>query len=159
MKTFFEPGLEPEADLHLHSEADAAFDPELEPNDSAMFARSAMGGMPAAARAGVVNRTHRVVRHRATAMQARRSRVRSLMVPLAVCSVLLILTCLAVWTGLYQYQATEAAEAVQADVALLATADATDHFLVVLLWFVPVSLLAAVLSRRSRNGADSETIR
>ena len=137
------------------------FDPQSQPSDAAIFAHSALGGIHPVARAGVVNRTHRVVRQRAKVMQDRRSRVRSLMLPLVICSSLLILTGLAVWTGLYQYQATEAAEAVQADVALLATADATDHFLVVLLWFVPVSLalLAAVLSRRSRNGADSETIR
>ena len=42
----------------------------------------------------------------------KRSRDRSLMVPLIICSVLLILSGLAVWTGLYQYQAVEAAEAV-----------------------------------------------
>jgi heme/copper-type cytochrome/quinol oxidase subunit 2 len=117
--------------------------------------------MNTAARAGVVNRTHRVVRQRAKVMQARRSHVRSLMVPLIVCSSLLILTCLAVWTGLYQYQAAEAAEAVQADVAALAAADANNHLLLVLLWFVPVSiaLLAAVWLRRARNGAEREIVR
>jgi H+/Cl- antiporter ClcA len=114
-----------------------------------------------ATRGGVVNRTHRVVRHRARVMQARRSKVRSLMVPLVICSILLILTVVAVWSGLYQYQAAEAAEAVQADVAALAQTDATNHFMVVLLWFVPVSLavLAALWLRRVRETADSETIR
>ncbi len=94
-------------------------------------------------------------------MQERRSHVRSLMVPLIVCSALLILTCLAVWTGLYQYQAAEAAEAVQADVAALAANDANNQFLVVLLWFVPVSiaLLATVWFRRARNDADREIAR
>jgi hypothetical protein len=109
------------------------------------------------ARAGVVNRTHRVVRQRAQVMQARRSRVRGLMAPLILCSVLLLLTAVAVWNGLYQYQAAEAAAAVQADVAALAATDANNHFLVVLLWFVPVSiaLLMAVWVRR-RSGADRE---
>jgi len=65
-------------------------------------------------------------------IQAQRSRARSLMAPLAICSVLLILTCFAIWTGMYQYQAAEAA---QTDVAALATADTTNHFVVVLLWF------------------------
>jgi len=111
-----------------------------------------------AARGSVVNRTHRVVRERAMVMQERRSRMRGLMVPLVLCSVLLLLAIAAVWSGLYQYQAAEAAEAMQADVAAL---DANNHFLVVLLWFVPVSiaLLGTVLFRRSRSGPGRETVR
>jgi hypothetical protein len=139
------------------------FDPKFESqaDDTETFARTALGSMSTAARAGVVNRTHRVVRQRAKVIQERRSQVRSLMVPLIVCSALLILTCLAVWTGLYQYQAAEAAEAVQADVASLAANDANNQFLVVLLWFVPVSiaLLATVWFRRARNDADREIVR
>jgi len=79
------------------------------------------------------------------------------MVPLVVCSVLLMLIGLAVWTGLYQYPA-EAAEAVQADVAALAASDANNQFLVVLLWFVPVSMavLATVLYRRAGGNANNE---
>jgi hypothetical protein len=129
--------------------------------DAEVFARAAMGNIPTAARAGVVNRTHRVVRQRAKVMQARRSQVRSLMVPLIICSVLLILTCFAVWSGLYQYQASEAAEAVQADVAALAASDANDQFLVVLLWFVPVSmaLLGTIWFRRTHNSSEREIVR
>jgi heme/copper-type cytochrome/quinol oxidase subunit 2 len=69
-----------------------------------------------------------------------------------------MLVCFAVWSGLYQYQATEAAEAVQADVAAL---DANNHLLVALLWFVPVTLalLAALLFRFRRNGSDRRTAR
>ena len=131
-------------------------DSQFQPNDSANFTRSAQR-IPVAARAGVVNRTHRVVRERAKVMQEKRSRDRSLMVPLIICSVLLILSVLAVWTGLYQYQeAVETAEAVQSDVAALA--DANNHLLVAILWFVPVSvaLLVTVWVRRSRNNADEE---
>ena len=56
---------------------------------------------------------------------------------------------------MYQYQA---AEAVQADVTALATTDSTNHFVVVLLWFVPVSvaLLAAVWIHRSRHNSNDE---
>jgi hypothetical protein len=141
-----------------------SFDPQFDPqfnspaDDPATFARSAIGSVDTGARAGVVNRTHRVVRQRAAVMQARRSYVRSLMVPLAICSVLLVLVCAAVWTGLYQFEAAEAAEAVQADVAAL---DANNHLLVALLWFVPVTLamLGAVLFRFMRNGADRRTVR
>ena len=142
----------------------ASFDPQFDsqfnslPDDSAALAYSAQEGIELGARGCVVNRTHRVVRERATVMQARRSYVRSLMVPLAICSVLLLLACFAVWSGLYQYEATEAAEAVQADVAAL---DANNHLLVALLWFVPVTLalLAALLFRFRRNGSDRRTVR
>ena len=136
---------------------EAQFDSQLNslPDDSAALACSEQDGVGLGARACVVNRTHRVVRERATVMQARRSHARSLMVPLAICSVLLILIGLAIWTGMYQYQA---AEAVQADVTALATTDSTNHFVVVLLWFVPVSLalLAAVWFRRSRHNSNDE---
>jgi hypothetical protein len=133
----------------------------LHRNEAIAFAQSELNGIHAVARAGVVNRTHRVVRQRAKVMQQRRSRVRGLVFPLILCSVLLVLTCLAVWTGLDQYQATEAAEAVQADVSALAAMDTGNHFLVVLLWFVPVSMavLAILWYRRSREGAGSEVSR
>jgi len=143
----------------------ASFDPQFDSqfnsltDDSAVLARTALDGVTLGARSCVVNRTHRVVRERATVMQARRSHVRSLMVPIIICSALLILTGFAVWSGLYQYQAAEAAGTVQTDVAALAASDANNHFLVVLLWFAPVSLalLAAVWLRRIRNSADRET--
>jgi hypothetical protein len=131
-------------------------DPKFSQNETAVFARSAMRGMnTGAAGARVVNRTHRVVRARARAMQEQRSRARSLMLPLAICSALLILMVLAVWTGLYEYQM---AGAVEADVTALAAAEANNHFLVALLWFVPVSLsvLAAVWVRRSRPSHDDD---
>jgi protein-S-isoprenylcysteine O-methyltransferase Ste14 len=125
------------------------------PDDSAALAYSAQDGDDSGARGCVVNRTHRVVRERAIVMQARRSHARSLMAPLAICSVLLILTCFAIWTGMYQYQA---AGVVQADVAALATTDSTNHFVVVLLWFVPVSvaLLAAVWIHRAHHNSNDE---
>jgi hypothetical protein len=137
-----------------------SFDSQFESqDDSVLVGRAALGSVDTAARAGVVNRTHRVVRHRAQVMQARRSRVRGLMVPLTLCSVLLILTAVAVWSGLYQSEAVEAAEAVQADVAALT--DANNHYLVVLLWFVPVSIafLGTLVIRRTRNSASRETVR
>jgi hypothetical protein len=137
------------------------FESQFDPQESDVIARTAFGSVDTGARASVVNRTHRVVRQRAKLMQARRSHMRGLMVPLIICSILLILTAVAVWSGLYQYQAAEAAEAVQADVAALATSDANNHFLVMLLWFVPVSivLLGTLLIRRSRSAASRETVR
>ena len=128
------------------------------PDDSVASTRAALAGLGTAARTGVVNRTHRVVRHRAKVIKARRTHVRGMMVPLILCSVLLLFTVAAVWSGLYQYQAAEAAEAVQANVA---AADANNHLLVALLWFVPVSfaVLGTFLFRRSRSGVDRETVR
>ena len=131
-----------------------AIDSQAGENDQASFARTAVRAVPVSARGAVVNRTHRVVRERARAMQERRNRARSLMAPLMICSVLLILSALAVWTGMYQYQAVEA------DVTALAAADLGNHALVALLWFVPVSLalFAAIFVRRSRKSREDEAL-
>lgn len=132
----------------------SSFEPQFDSqaDDSAMFRQELLG---ATARAGVLNRTRRVVRQRARFMQARRSHVRSLLLPLMICSALLILCATAVWSGLYQYQAAEVDGVVQADVAALAATEATNHLLVALLWFVPVSaaLIIAAWVRRSRKNA------
>ncbi|MGP8258927.1 MAG: hypothetical protein ACLQM6_03125 [Acidobacteriaceae bacterium] len=143
----------------------ASFDPQFDSqfnalaDDSSVLAYSGQDGATMGARASVVNRTHRVVRERATVMQERRSHARSLMVPLAICSALLILLVVVVWSGLYS-EAAEAAEAVQADVSALATTDLSNHFLVVLLWFVPfsIALLAAAWIRRSRHNSNDEAL-
>ena len=94
------------------------------------------------ARGNVVNRTHRVVRERAKSMAARRSRFRSLWIPLAICSSLLVIICTAVWTALDAY-----------DVTPSGLPDASNQFLVLCLWFLPVSmaLLAVALFQRARK--------
>jgi hypothetical protein len=96
----------------------------------------------AVARASVVNRTHRVVRERAKAIAAQRSLVRSLWIPMAVCSSLLVIICTAVWSALDGY-----------DVTPNGVPDASNQFLVLCLWFLPVSmaLLAVVLFQRARK--------
>jgi hypothetical protein len=103
--------------------------------------------MNSSARATVVNRTRRVVRERAKTMAAQRSRVRSLWIPMAVCSALLVMICTAVWTVLDQYEVTPSG-----------MPDAGNQFLVLFLWFFPVSmaLLAVVLFRRARKRIDGE---
>ena len=110
--------------------------------DSRSFAREALTDQNVPARASVVNRTHRVVRERATTMAARRSRVRSLWIPLAVCSSLLVIICTAVWSALEAYDVTPGG-----------VPDASNQFLVLCLWFLPVSmaLLAVVLFQRARK--------
>jgi hypothetical protein len=120
--------------------------------DSSKFARTALDGMNASARSSVVNRTHRVVRERAKTIAARRSLVRSLWIPLAVCSSLLVILCSAVWTLLEQYDLTAN------DVSSTGSPDASNQFLVLLMWFLPLSmaLLALVLFRRTRKRTDHE---
>ena len=122
--------------------------------DSGSAVRSALGalgGVDAAinapARALIVNRTHRVVRERARTLALRRSRIRSLWIPLAVCSSLLVILCSAVWTVLDQYEATPNG-----------LPDASNQFLVLCLWFFPISvaMLAIVLFRRHRRRSESE---
>jgi hypothetical protein len=117
--------------------------------DSGQLARTALSDLNVSARASRVNRTHRVVRERAKSIAARRSRIRSLWIPLAVCSSLLIILCTAVWNVLDQY-----------DVTPSGVPDASNQFLVLCLWFFPVSmaLLAVVLFRRARKRAEGETV-
>ncbi len=112
--------------------------------------RSALGNLNAPAPARMVNRTHRVVRERAKTMAARRSRIRSLWIPLAVCSSLVIILCTAVWSVLDQYEATPNG-----------LPDASNQFLVLCLWFFPASMavLAVVLFRRHRRRSEEEAAR
>jgi hypothetical protein len=125
----------------------AADEKPFSDKDTRALAREALGCLNAPVRASVVNRTHRVVRERAKSIAARRSRVRSLWIPMAVCSSLLVIICTAVWSVLDQY-----------DVAPTGFPDASNQFLVLLLWFLPMSmaLLALVLFRRTRKRADRE---
>jgi hypothetical protein len=110
--------------------------------DSRSVARAALTDQLMPARASVVNRTHRVVRERAKTLAARRSKVRSLWIPLAVCSSLLVIICTAVWSALDAY-----------DVTPSGVPDASNQFLVLCLWFLPVSmaLLAVVLFQLART--------
>ena len=106
------------------------------------FARATLTDAGATARASVVNRTHRVVRERAATIAAQRNQVRSLWIPLAVCSSLLVIISTAVWSALDAYEATPNG-----------VPDASNQFLVLCLWFLPVSmaLLAVVLFQRARK--------
>lgn len=117
--------------------------------DAGTFGRGTLPHMNAAARATVVNRTHRVVRERAKTLAARRSHTRGLWIPMGIFSALLVIICTAVWSGLDQY-----------DVTPNGVPDASNQFLVLFLWFFPVSmaLLAVVLFRRARKRVDSEVV-
>lgn len=124
------------------------------PYSGRKVAGSAMGGGTISRRANDdsraerVNRTHRVVRERAKTLADRRSRMRSLWLPMLLLSTLLIVICIAVWTVLHDY-----------DVAPSGTQANSYQSMVPLLWSIPVSvaLLAVVWFRQSRS--DTETRR
>jgi sterol desaturase/sphingolipid hydroxylase (fatty acid hydroxylase superfamily) len=101
-----------------------------------------MGSLEVGARTSLVNRTHRVVRERAKQMTARRNRIRSLWVPLAVCASMVVILVTAVWTLLDEYE-----------LAPTGMPDASDQYMVLLLWFLPASaaLLAMVWFRRAQS--------
>ncbi len=110
-------------------------------------ARQPVSGVepPAAgARAAVVNRTHRVVREQALALRAQKTRTRSLWVPVAICSILLLITCYAAWALLDSY-----------DVTYNGVLDGSYQMLVFLAWSLPVTVLVVGLVWMQRVRARS----
>ena len=101
------------------------------------------------ARAGVVNRTHRVVREQALKQQEQKRKSRSLWVPLTISSVLMVVTCYAIWGMLDGYELIPNG-----------VPDASDQMMILLLWSLPVTavVLALVWFKRGRErvGSGSE---
>jgi hypothetical protein len=108
------------------------------------------------ARAAVVNRTHRVIRERATAMQARKRTVRDLMVPVAICCALLLVIATAVWAvadeGLAGWEGGLWKRVLQFG------GDAGNSVSILLIWFLPLTVITAaiVLLRRNRNSSADD---
>ena len=104
----------------------------------------------AAARASMVNRTHRVVRERANSLNARRNLMRSLWFPMAVSSVMLVILCSTVWSVFEQYEVVPSG-----------VPESGDQSFVLLLWFLPISVtvLAAVWFRRAQGGSGEDATR
>ena len=104
------------------------------------------------ARAAMVNRTHRVVRERATAMQARKSVTRSLWIPLGVSAGLLAAVVFAILAVL------EEEKLAPTELTTTGLPDASQQIFVLLMWCVPLSLaaLAVVLFRRSNSASNNE---
>jgi hypothetical protein len=94
-----------------------------------------------AARATVVNRTHRVVREQALTMREQQQRQRSLWLPVGICSVLLVVICYAVWFMLDGYDLTPSG-----------IPDASDQMMLLVLWSLPVTaaLIGLVWFKRGR---------
>jgi hypothetical protein len=107
------------------------------------------------ARASVVNRTRRVVRARADAMQERKRTVRDLVVPFSICSTILLLIASAVWSlgdeGLAEFQGGVGKRILELG------GDAGSSISIVLVWFLPLSVITAavvLLRRRSHDRND-----
>ena len=104
------------------------------------------------ARAGVVNRTHRVVREQALKQQEQKRKSRSLWAPLAIFSVLMLVICYAIWGVLDGYELTP-----------IGIPDASDQMMILLLWSLPVTavVLGMVWFKRGRErvGSSSEAQR
>jgi hypothetical protein len=104
-----------------------------------------MEALRATASAQMVNRTHRVVQERARKIQARRSTMRSLWIPLAVSGGFLAVIVCAIWTILDEYELSPTG-----------LPDANQQMLVLLMWCLPVSalMLGVIWFRRGGNRAD-----
>jgi len=105
------------------------------------------------ARAAVVNRTHRVIRQRANAMRERKRTTRDLIVPFVVCSALLFFIAAAV-LHVTDESISDIAGIWKRIVDL--GADAGSEVSLLLLWFLPLSVITAavVLLRRNRRPSD-----
>ncbi|HEY6373977.1 MAG TPA: hypothetical protein VIX90_00495 [Edaphobacter sp.] len=127
----------------------AGRDKQFSEVDTGLYMRGELPGMRSAARSSIVNRTHRVVRERATTMAAQRNRRRSMWIPMVVCSALVLMICTAVWSLLDQYEVTPTG-----------VPDSSGQFLVLALWFFPVSmgLLAMVWFRRTHKRSGREAM-
>lgn len=103
-----------------------------------------------AARASVVNRTHRIIREQAMEMQEQRQRSRSLLAPVIICSSLLLVICYAIWGVMDGYDLTPSG-----------VPDASDQVVLFLVWSLPVTvvILGLVwLRRRSRSAGGEGTL-
>jgi hypothetical protein len=118
------------------------------PNDPRDLLQAAR--LHGAARAQIVNRTHRVVREQALNMREQQSRRRSLWVPVLICSSMMLMICYAIWGMMDGY-----------DLTPTGIPDASDQMMILVLWSLPVTAFVLVLVwiKRGRNRANSEVIR
>lgn len=119
---------------------------DQEPEVAAAF-RVALTG--SGARGRLVNRTHRVVRDQALTMRERKSKSRSLWVPLGISSILMVVIGYAIWGMLDGY-----------DLTPTGIPDASDQMMILLLWSVPVTaaILGMVWFKRARMSSDREAL-
>jgi hypothetical protein len=92
-----------------------------------------------------VNRTHRVVRERAAAIKEQKLRIRTLYLPMLICTGLVAALVFALWSVMNEY-----------DLVPSGWPDASQQMLVLTLWFLPLSglLLGVVWFRRNLTSRD-----
>lgn len=98
------------------------------------------------ASASLVNRTHRIVRERAVTLQAQKTKVRSLLIPLTVSAALLLAVVCAAWIMLDEY-----------DVTPVGLPDSSNQIFVMVLWCLPISAIALAVVAFRRNGSRVDT--
>lgn len=114
-----------------------------------------------AARAAIVNRTHRVVRERAEQMQKRRKSRRELILPLLICSAVLLIVAYAAWVVFSGTGFAAVGSEIEQQAGKLLTGQTMDTggpMFLLLLWFLPISVVTGAvlfLRRGRRNGRDS----
>lgn len=97
------------------------------------------------ARAAVVNRTHRVVREQALARKEHKKRTRSLWLPIAICSPLLLIVCYGI------YEAFETGEYSPTGVA-----DGSGQLLLLMVWLLPITVFLIGITWFRRMRAQQE---
>jgi hypothetical protein len=113
--------------------------------ESELQARAALRGIPLAADAMRVGRTHRVVRERALVMQEARYQRRTLWLPLTIASVMLAMLFYAIWIGLAQYDVAEISD------EFAGSLRGGSQMMILGLWFLPVTATALFFVWLSRN--------
>ena len=118
-----------------------------------------ISGASAAARASIVNRTLRVVREREVQMQRRKKSRRELVLPLLICSVVLMLVCYAGWVVASGTGFVAVGSEIEQEAGRLFTGQTMDTgspALLLLLWFLPITIatVAVVYVRRNRSSRD-----
>ncbi len=121
--------------------------PSAASRDDVNTRQSSFAEPSTAARAQLVNRTHRIVRERAQSLQSRRSRGRSLWIPMALCAAIVLILCTAIWSLLDQYELTPTG-----------IPDASSQIFIFLLWFFPVTAAILALTWARRVNTDRESL-
>lgn len=111
--------------------------------------KAALRGLHVPASAALVNRTQRVVREQALAMQARRRRARDLWLAGSICSALFVMLLCGLWAGLSQYDLLPSGE------SSAAYLNSSYQMMVLAAWFVPAVAGAALLVWFKRGRGES----
>ena len=117
--------------------------------------------LSAGARAAIVNRTHRVVRERADQMNAQKKSRRELILPLLICSAVLLLVCYAAWVVVSGTAFGAVGSEIEHKAGKLLTGQTIDTgspAILLLLWFLPITVatIAALYLRRLRQGSGRD---